>query len=232
VRQQPLPPAPAPAEESLVNRYSLSHLCDQTLLRDLATLVARDRMTTAALLAHLAECDARKLYPPAAYPSMHAYCVHELRLAEEAAFKRIHAARTARQFPALFAAVAEGRLHLTAVILLAPHLTRENADELLAAAAHQTKGEIQRLLAVRFPQPELPTRVLAIPPAPALPSEPLAVGPVAQHAPERVRHALTYFRLRTTSPSPGRSSVDGKCALMPGARAGVPSVNHAPGLHT
>jgi hypothetical protein len=49
---------------------------------------------------------------------------------------------------------------------------------------------------------------------------------------QRVRHVLTYFRLRTTSPSPGRSSVDGKCALMPGARAGVPSVNNVLGLHS
>ena len=33
-------------------------------------LVAKDRATTAELLAHLAEVDARKLYLPAAHPSM------------------------------------------------------------------------------------------------------------------------------------------------------------------
>ena len=92
--------------------YSLSHLSDRALLRDLAALVAHDRATTAALLAHIAEVDSRQLYLPAAYPSMYAYCVHELRLSEEAAFKRIHAARTARRFPAIFGALAEGRLHL------------------------------------------------------------------------------------------------------------------------
>ena len=48
--------------------YSLSHLSDQALLRDLAALVTRDRATTADLLAHLAEVDARKLYLPAAHP--------------------------------------------------------------------------------------------------------------------------------------------------------------------
>ncbi|HYM80678.1 MAG TPA: hypothetical protein VEY91_04600 [Candidatus Limnocylindria bacterium] len=42
--------------------YTLSHLSDQTLLRDLAALVARDRATTAALLAHIAEVDVRRLY--------------------------------------------------------------------------------------------------------------------------------------------------------------------------
>src|SRR5438093_8805485 len=115
--------------------YTLSHLGDHELLRDLAALVANDRTTTAALLAHLAEVDARRLYLPAGYPSMYVYCLEELRLSEDAAYKRIQAARAARQFPAVFTAVAEGRLHLSAVVLLAPHLTPENADELLGAAA-------------------------------------------------------------------------------------------------
>ena len=43
-----------------MTRYSLSHLSDHTLLRDLAALVARDRVTTAQLLAHIAEVDARR----------------------------------------------------------------------------------------------------------------------------------------------------------------------------
>jgi hypothetical protein len=41
--------------------------------------------------------DERGLYRPAAYPSMVAYCIGELRFTEEAARKRIHAARTARR---------------------------------------------------------------------------------------------------------------------------------------
>src|SRR5213592_3725183 len=106
-----------------MDSYSLTHLADGTLLRDLAALVAQDRTTTAALLAHIAEVDARRLYLPAAHPSMFSYCVHELRLSEEAAYKRIHAARVARKFPVIFEALADGRLHLTAVGLLAPHLT-------------------------------------------------------------------------------------------------------------
>src|SRR5438128_11630628 len=103
--------------------YSLSHLSDRDLLRNLACLVAQDRNTTAELLAHIAEVDARRLYVPAGFPSMFLYCVHELHLSEDSAYKRIQAARTARQFPAIFDALAQGRLHLTAVNLLAPYLT-------------------------------------------------------------------------------------------------------------
>src|SRR5438093_10715638 len=143
--------------------YSLSHLGDRELLRGLSSLVAQDRSTTARLLAHIAECDARRLYLPAAYPSMFAYCVHELRLSEDAAYKRIQAARVARQFPGIFEAVADGRLHLTAVGLLAPYLTPKNAAELLAAAALKTKSEIEELLARRFPRSETLGLVAALP---------------------------------------------------------------------
>ena len=79
------------------DRGDLSHLTDAALLRDLAALVAQDRLTTAAVLAHIAEVDARKLFLPEGYPSMHEFCVGALRLSEDAAFKRIRAARAARR---------------------------------------------------------------------------------------------------------------------------------------
>jgi len=70
--------------------------------------------------------------------------------------------------------MAEGRLHLGAVCLLAPHLTAANADELLAAATNKTKSEIEQLLAERFPRPDLMTLVQAIPVTPPLANERLA----------------------------------------------------------
>ncbi|MEK7331437.1 MAG: hypothetical protein AAB113_11620, partial [Candidatus Eisenbacteria bacterium] len=109
-------------------------------------------------------------------PSMYLYCVRELGMSEDTAFKRIRAARTARQFPAIFPALADGRLHLSAVVLLAPHLSPDIADELLAAAEHKTKAEIELLLAERFPQPDVATLVRAI--APAVATDELAVRPV------------------------------------------------------
>src|SRR5260221_5025578 len=148
-----------------MNSYSLSHLSDHALLRDLATSVNQDRATTATMLAQIAEVDERKLYRPAAYESMYAYCVGELRMSDETAFRRIRVARTAREFPTIFPALADGRLNLTAALLLAPYLVRENAYELLAAAMHRTKAEIELLLAEWFPKPDLPTLVQAIAPA-------------------------------------------------------------------
>src|SRR5262245_59739643 len=145
--------------------YSLTHVSDAVLLRDLTALVARDRMTTAEILAHIGEADARRLYAGAGYSSMHAYCVGELRLSEDAAFKRIQAARAARRTPELLAAVADGRLHLAGVCLLVPHLTNESAQELIEAASGKRKSEIEDMFVIRSSRVEH--------------SMPLAVGQLA-----------------------------------------------------
>jgi hypothetical protein len=158
-----------------MHEYALSHLADEVLLRDLANLVAQDRATTAILLAHIAEVDARKLYVPAGYPSMHAYCVEELHLSEDAAYKRIRVARAARQFPAIFTALAAGQLHLAAAYLLTPHITQENAKELIVAATHKRKNEVEEFLARRFVLPETMARIRVIP---GVPPAQLAPGPV------------------------------------------------------
>jgi len=169
-----------------VSTYSFPHLADPVLLRELAATVAHDRATTALLLAYLAEVDARRLYLPAAYPSMYAWCVGELQFSEDEAYSRIRAARTARRFPAIFDAVAARRLHVSGILALAPHLTPENAEALLAAAAHQSKAGIEALLAERFPRSECLAMVEAMP-APQLGPERVAaptprpkVTPVAQ----------------------------------------------------
>jgi hypothetical protein len=139
------------------------YLSNHALGRELAAAIAREGISTAVVLDHIAEYDQRKLYLPAGYPSMFAYCVEVLHLSEEAAYKRIRVARAARRFPVIFDMVADGRLHLSGVVLLAAYLTEHNAGELLAAATHKTKLEIEKLLAERFPKPDLPALVQAIP---------------------------------------------------------------------
>jgi 5-methylcytosine-specific restriction endonuclease McrA len=159
--------------------YVLCSLSDEALLRGAGVLAARERGSLAGLLAYIAEIDERRLYLPAACPSMHAWCVRELHLSEDAACRRIEAARVARRFPAIFPALAEGRLHLTGVLLLGRHLTGENSEGLLVAAAHKTNAEIRQVLADRFPRPDVAERIRDVAPAAAL----LPVG--ASSTPER-----------------------------------------------
>src|SRR5689334_10656455 len=136
-----------------MSAFQLDHVADEVLLRDLPNLVSADRVTVALILAHLGEVEARELFLPAGYPSMHAYCTGELHFSEETTNKRLRVARKAREFPALFEALRDGRLHSSAVILLSPHLEAGNVEELIALAAHKTRDDLEFALAGRFPPP-------------------------------------------------------------------------------
>ena len=90
--------------------------------------------------------------------------------------RRARRCSVARRFPVVLEMIARGEIHLTAVNMLAAHLTEENHVEVLARAQHQSKRDMEKLLAELVPRPDLPSRVLALP------------GVTAQevHAPERV----------------------------------------------
>lgn len=128
--------------------YMLTHLSDTALEQGLDSLIGRDRGTTAEIVAHIAEMDRRGSYAPA-YASMHAYCLGRLHLSEDAAYKRIQAARAAREFPLLLQALANGLLNLSSVCLLAPHLSSENVVGLVAMATHKSNADIRQRLAER-----------------------------------------------------------------------------------
>ena len=142
--------------------YSFAHLANQSVLREYDAIETQENADTATALALLGEINARRLYVPAGYPSMYAYCLHGRHMSEDRAYKRIRVARAAREFPAIDHAVAEGRVHLSALFLLAPHLTPDTVDALLAAATHKSKAQIELLLVARFPKPDLPALVQTI----------------------------------------------------------------------
>lgn len=145
----------------------LSELSDSDLLASTRKLVGRSNRLLAALLLHLGEVEARGLHRIRACSSLYTYCIYELRLSEDEAFRRVAAARLVQRFPALFNAVANGELHLTGLLLLGPHLTLENADQVLARARHRTKKEITRLVRELAPLPDVPARIEPLGPAPA-----------------------------------------------------------------
>src|SRR4249920_2801305 len=109
----------------------LAHLSDRELLANTRALVGRSNQLFAALLAHLAEVEARGLHRERACSSLYTYCIYELRFSEDAAFRRVSAARLVKRFPALYEAIASGELHLTALLMLGPHLTPENHRDVL-----------------------------------------------------------------------------------------------------
>lgn len=142
---------------------SLAALSDSDLLARAKRLAHNECHATAALIAHLAEIETRKLYLGEACSSLFSYCIRVLHLSEPAAYNRIQAARAARRFPAVLASLEQGSVHLAAVRLLAPVLTPENHCEMLAVAAHKSKREVEELVARLRPQPDVPSGMRKLP---------------------------------------------------------------------
>jgi 5-methylcytosine-specific restriction endonuclease McrA len=183
---------------------SLAHLSDRDLLSVLDGADCRDRSTTADLLAYLAEVDRRRLYVPAGYPSMFNWCVETRHYSEDVASKRIRAIRAVRRFPVILDMIADGRLHLSAVALLARRLTHENAEELLTTSVRRSKRWIERMLAERFPEADAPTLVQSIPSANNLPAPgPVKELPVAPSSADANSTAVSVaVQTRAPGPSP------------------------------
>jgi len=146
---------------------SLDRLSDCELLTATRSLVGRSNQLLAALLAHLAEVEARGIHRIRACSSLYTYCIHELRFSEDEAYRRVAASRLVRRFPALLEAIASGELHLTGLLMLGPHLTEHNLSEVLRRAKHRTKKEVAALVRVLDPLPEVPARIEPLGPAPA-----------------------------------------------------------------
>jgi hypothetical protein len=147
-------------------RFQLDAVSDDALHAGVKSLAGRHNALTAELLAHLAEVDARGVYRERACSSLYTYCVYELRLSEDEAQRRSRAARTARAFPVLFEMMADGAVHLTGLLLLAPYLTPANHAELLARARFRTKREIEHLVAEIAPRADVPARIEPLGPRP------------------------------------------------------------------
>lgn len=139
-----------------MDRYSLSHLAKDSLRQNARAVAGQKRDRDALLIAHIAEIDRHGYYADFGYPSMRAYCMGDLHLSRDGAAKRIQVARKARELPVILHAIAEGRVHLSGMNLLAPYLRPENVEDLLEAATHRTDSEIERLVAERFPRPDAP----------------------------------------------------------------------------
>jgi hypothetical protein len=144
---------------------SIGHLSDQDLLAHARRAVLNERLATAELIALLIELDVRRLYLAEGCSSLFTYCTQVLRLSEHAAYGRIEAARAARRFPVIVDRLAAGDLNLTGISLLAPHLTLANHLEVLEAARHKSKREVEQLVAQLNPKPDVPAIVRKLPEA-------------------------------------------------------------------
>jgi len=180
---------------------SPTRLTDDALLAEVKRLAQCERATTATLIAHLAEVDARDLYRAEGCSTMFSYCTEVLRLSEHATFLRLRAARAAQQHPGILAELARGALNLSSIKIIQPHLTRENVIELLDVARHKSKREVERLIRNRYPLPGVPSTVRKLPMA-----ADAAPGARSDAATEAAPCALSPM-VRVSHPAPRPSAI-------------------------
>lgn len=159
----------------------VGQLSDQQLIAQVKLLSQREREATAALIAHLAVLDERGLYLAEGCSSLFTYCLQVLHLSEHAAYGRIEAARASRKYPIILELLGDGSVNLTTVTLLAPHLTPENHVNLLAAARHQRKRQVEELVATLRPLPSVPSSIRRLP-APKVTSAAAPGGAISSQA--------------------------------------------------
>jgi 5-methylcytosine-specific restriction endonuclease McrA len=212
---------------------SLNNLTDRDLIAEVKRLAQVERESTAALIASLAEMDARRLYLGEGCSSLFVYCTQVLHLSEHAAYGRIEAARAIRRFPIILERLERGELTLTAVSLLRPHLTDANCGELLEAASHKSKREVERLVAEIAPHPDAPAIVRKLParvPSTAERSTQGAVAEVTATA-STVRDPVRPASVDDSSPAPAAASefaLDATASRAAPAAASVPSRRACP----
>ena len=137
----------------IANKKTPTTLKDEELIAATRNLAHESNAVAADLIEHLAEMDARKLYLQQAQASLFAWCVAELGGSEDAVCNWIAVARLTRRLPAVLVALRAGRVHLTGLRMLGPHLTDDNHRAVLDEAAGKSKREIAELVARRSLRP-------------------------------------------------------------------------------
>jgi hypothetical protein len=165
--------------------HFVGRLSDDDLVAQVQRAAAHERRATAELIALLMELDSRRLYLAQGCSSLFTYCTQVLHLSEHAAYGRIEAARATQRFPVILEKLADGSLNLTAIGLLSPHLTPTNHLDVLEAARHKSKCEVEQLVARLNPRPDVRPVVRKLPEVPAVQRQ-IVVDRCADSAPSQV----------------------------------------------
>lgn len=141
---------------------TLESMSDKDLLSKLDNFVEEERARLHDFLKWLGEADKRELPEELGYESTFDFCVRRLKLSEDEAYRRIHAARATVMCPELLSALKKGKLSLTAVSKIAPFAARPEVAAIIAGAEGKTARQIDELLAPFRPEPEKRDSIRAV----------------------------------------------------------------------
>jgi hypothetical protein len=131
---------------------SLRYLTDEELDHSAEEVAAHEKLEGARLIAHINEIRRRKYHLKLKCSSIFEYCVKRLNLSEGEVYRKTQVAEASDKYPQLLEALFANRLHLTAASLLAPHLTDDNVESLIAMAQGKSKRDLEKSLVVLAPK--------------------------------------------------------------------------------
>lgn len=137
---------------------TLEKLSDAQLLIQTRDIARKEQSYSLALIEHLLEVDARKLYATRGYDSLFKYVVKDLGYSESTAYERIRAMRLVRLVPEVREQLKSGALTLTAAAQVESFRRRENlpnseVSAIVEEAAHKSLHEVEVLLLSRSDNP-------------------------------------------------------------------------------
>lgn len=138
-------------------------LTDNQLIARVQALCVGRRQLTAELVVNLADIEARNLHLRLACASLFDFCHRRLAMSEGTANRHMTAARLVRRFPDLRMLIEQGRIHLSGLVLLRPHLTKENFALVMAGAAGKSVAQIAEYVAAIDPKPDVPAKMTKLP---------------------------------------------------------------------
>jgi 5-methylcytosine-specific restriction endonuclease McrA len=125
----------------------IAGLTNEQLHRVVVSLARQERECTLSVVDHLIEIERRRMYAELGHSSVYGYCTDELGYSRTAANRRIVAARTVRRFPRTRRLLAERRLTLSTLAVVAGELNGENCRALLTRICGKSAEEAQRAIA-------------------------------------------------------------------------------------
>ncbi|MBY0369926.1 hypothetical protein K2X33_04515 [bacterium] len=137
------------------------------LLVGIKSWVKKEKQATLIVLEYLSEIDRRNLWQEEGYSSLSDFCMRYLGYSGPEAARRIHAAGCVEKIPEVKPLLEDSRLSLSAISLIAPHITAANAPKMLPLVAGKSTREIPELLAEHFDVP-LPKEGIKLPHDPEL----------------------------------------------------------------
>ena len=130
----------------------LSRLEADFIFARLAELLGCERNAQAEFLLHLAEVDRRRLFAKTGHGSLWDFCVRKLGLQKSATYQRVTAVAILNRYPAAIDYLRDGRVTMSALVLLRNVLERDNARDWLERISHESCEDVEAM--VGEPRPE------------------------------------------------------------------------------